>query len=362
LGAPGIAGTQLGVAELADRLTSELFARSREFDLDVDAFETTYEEFERSLYETTLTSITLVPLVGLATDQAISLSDQLSVDTLSDEEVDLCIRAGLFRTSTLTDRMIVRSRAVIRITNEYSKLLGSDYLRKAVEDPRDDLLDGLRSAGEIVQTIRLLMDARIIRAGAVNFSPTWILSGGHSSVASAPSDPREILCRLEAADAARLSSLHGQLQLPRVRRHKAISLAVRRFSMAHERRLPEDVVLDLMIAAEAIFLSDMDQLELSYRLALRAAFFLADSPEERETVFRHMKKAYDARSKIAHGGEIKTVRSADGTEMPIEEHAQITQEYLRRALHKLIDLAPSSGPLVAWDALVLGYMPQGGNS
>ncbi len=262
----------------------------------------------------------------------------------------------------MTDRMVVRSRAAIRITNEYSKLAGYEYLREAVEHPRDDLLDGLRSAAEILQTIRLLMDGKITRAGAVNSSRTWILAGGHSSVASAPSDPREVVCRIAASDAGRLSSFHAQLQLPRVRRHKAISLAVRRFSMAHERNLPEDVILDLMIAAEAIFLSDLDQLELSYRLALRAAFFLAESPEDRESVFRHMKRAYDARSKIAHGGEIKSVRNADGSDVPLAEHAQVTREYLRRALQKLIDVAPSSGPLVSWDALVLGYSPEGETS
>ncbi len=99
LGASGIPGTQLGVAELADRLTSEVFAQSQEFELNEAAFDTTYEEFERALYEPTITSVTLVPLVGLETDQSISLNEHLVLDRLADEEVDLCIRSGLFRTA-----------------------------------------------------------------------------------------------------------------------------------------------------------------------------------------------------------------------------------------------------------------------
>lgn len=61
-----------------------------------------------------------------------------------------------------------------------------------------------------------------------------------------------------------------------------------------------------MIAAEALFLSDLgsstDRGELKYRLALRAAHFIEAADLTRRQVFEHMKRAYDVRSAIAHGG------------------------------------------------------------
>ncbi len=54
--------------------------------------------------------------------------------------------------------------------------------------------------------------------------------------------------------------------------------AVRRFSFATERERPDDRLVDLMIAAESLFLggedNPTDRGELRYRLSLRAAFFI----------------------------------------------------------------------------------------
>ena len=54
-----------------------------------------------------------------------------------------------------------------------------------------------------------------------------------------------------------------------------------------------------MIALESLYLRD--DKELGYKLALRAAFMLTSSKEEREKIFIKLKQAYSVRGKVAHG-------------------------------------------------------------
>jgi putative transposase len=88
--------------------------------------------------------------------------------------------------------------------------------------------------------------------------------------------------------------------------------AVKRFSYASERDRPDDRLVDLMIAAESLFLCSEDDPanrgELRYRLALRAAFFIDSRDYSRREVFNHMRKAYDNRSAIVHGSGDKNHR------------------------------------------------------
>ena len=92
-------------------------------------------------------------------------------------------------------------------------------------------------------------------------------------------------------------------------RPRGLSIALRRLGYHSQRERPEDEVLDLMIAAEAFFLADGSgdkyQGELRYRLALNAAVYTTPATHElgRRQVMRLMRKAYDARSMIAHGHE-----------------------------------------------------------
>ena len=133
--------------------------------------------------------------------------------------------------------------------------------------------------------------------------------------------------------------------------------AVRRFSYASERERHDDSLVDLMIAAESIFLADVgppqDRGELQYRLALRAAFFI-DSPEySRREIFKHMKRAYSARSAIVHGrGEPdrKMLKSPNDAPVSFQDFTKVTEHFLRVALKKRIEMGKAA---IDWDALII---------
>ena len=80
---------------------------------------------------------------------------------------------------------------------------------------------------------------------------------------------------------------------------KALNLAIRRFLMPIWRFEAEDIILDYMIALEAL-LSDSEQ-DIRYRISIRLAYLISDSPEERLRNSKIMKSIYNLRSNIVHG-------------------------------------------------------------
>ena len=153
------------------------------------------------------------------------------------------------------------------------------------------------------------------------------------------------------------------IQSAPIKERKFLDIAIRRFGYAHERHRLEDKIIDLLIAAEALFLSDYNKDdpyigEIRYRLSLRAALFLSSNAESQRMIFRQMRAAYDLRSKIAHGGDAKNVKlpkQPDGTPTTLEDFGWIIQGHIRLALRKAIDLAlrPTTPmELVKWDELI----------
>jgi hypothetical protein len=96
-----------------------------------------------------------------------------------------------------------------------------------------------------------------------------------------------------------------------VRENRRLSLVLGRFDSAYERLGPEDRLIDLWIAFEALFLSDTRG-ELSYRAALRIAQLVGEDGTSRRAAFDLARESYDRRSDIVHGtfvapGELERV-------------------------------------------------------
>jgi hypothetical protein len=138
---------------------------------------------------------------------------------------------------------------------------------------------------------------------------------------------------------------------------KALDVAIRRFSYACERYRSEDKIIDLLIAAEALFLteigSEKSKSELSYRLALRAGFLLGSTPAERKEIYLHLRKAYKIRSEIVHGAtSLSLPLSKDGGQVSLEQFVKTTEQCLRLTIHRFINAAlepDKKAELLSWD-------------
>ncbi|TMI67704.1 MAG: hypothetical protein E6H09_23880 [Bacteroidetes bacterium] len=147
---------------------------------------------------------------------------------------------------------------------------------------------------------------------------------------------------------------------------KRIITAARRFSLAHERHDWEDRIIDLLIAGEALFLSEQNEGELTHRLRLHAALFLSSESADRKRIFDDMGLAYGLRSGIVHGSAdlTKRIRKIEdlevgqfGDEYRLREFIFRIQEYIRLSIFRMVMLAsenPDQHPLVDWERRALG--------
>jgi hypothetical protein len=77
-------------------------------------------------------------------------------------------------------------------------------------------------------------------------------------------------------------------------------IALRRFAIAESQEDQAEAIIDYMIALEGLLVPTL-QGEVSFRLCLNGARYIADTSDERLAVFRDLKKLYDTRSRLVHG-------------------------------------------------------------
>jgi hypothetical protein len=85
---------------------------------------------------------------------------------------------------------------------------------------------------------------------------------------------------------------------------------------------------------------------LRFRLATRAAFFLATTFDERARLFKFMRSAYDARSVIVHGGvpSQDDLYGLNGLPASVHKFADDLERVLRDSLKRAIGLLASGEP------------------
>jgi len=120
------------------------------------------------------------------------------------------------------------------------------------------------------------------------------------------------------------------LSQPWDRRDGRAQVALTRFNYAYERERPEDRLIDLWVALEALFLGPEQQQELSYRAALRVAYYLEQPGPTRQALYNQVKRSYSHRSRVVHGHP------------PPSDIAQ-TLEHVESALRKSLGKVLTSG-------------------
>ena len=130
---------------------------------------------------------------------------------------------------------------------------------------------------------------------------------------------------------------------------RKLKIAVDRWrrSMAEDAEL-EDRYIDLRIALEAIYLKDFANersQEMRFRLALFGAWHLGVDFEERRSIRKALRAAYDTASKAVHEGELPKAT---------QPTLSTAQNLCRRGILKLL----REGPPEDWGDLVLGAEPR----
>jgi hypothetical protein len=289
------------------------------------------------------------------------LNDELILDRLTENEVTRCYQVGVLRATSLRFPMIYGETAVgIRRTKFLPKLILQDEEPRepleAVNEGsfgkrplfRDDLI-----IDDVLSALRLFKHTQIRVAGLAKWSDSpWLAGGTEYRVLG--QWPYGGNFELSESDVPHFLELWQLLE----ERAARLSFSIHRFNLAFDRGLLADRIVDLVVAAEALFLGDLDEGyrgELRYRLALRAAKFIEHTGYSEHEVFRVMRRAYDARSAIVHGGSPKDTRLPDNQSADLPTFIDAIEDVVRLGLRKALSMKEDGSKIRQpeyWDGLV----------
>ncbi|MGB8096643.1 MAG: hypothetical protein WCF17_05765, partial [Terracidiphilus sp.] len=334
------------------------------------SFDERYSEIMRQTAEAEATYETVCLVQGVSFEaDPLQLAPGLAIAKLTPAEVENSLASGLLA-STFGSVPIYQlqegaSFALKRLA-KIPRIVGATIS----DDQRDTaakIQDMSEDSEQLLQCLSLLTSERISITGqlTVRTDSDFTAFGSARWFRSYPA-PRPFIgpgYRLDASKCEELRNLWTLAHDESFPQNKALALALRRLGFATQRDRPEDRLLDVFIASEAFYLTDnagdaKDRGELKYRLALRAAVWSDGTLDDwsKRQVFQHMRRGYDIRSTIAHGGEPKP-RDLKIKDQSVELNAfvQTTEGIVRAALYKALRQiqGTSTRLIIPWDDLIL---------
>jgi hypothetical protein len=272
------------------------------------------------------------------------LNDELILDRLTDDEVTRCYQAGVIRPTSLRFPLIDGETAVgIRRTAFLPKLIRRGDEPSELPEAEDEGSFGKRpfsrgdlTLDDILSALRLFKYTQIRAAGLVKWTDSpWLAGGTEYRVLG--QWPYGGKFELSAGDVPHFLELWHLLEEGATR----FGFSIHRFNLAFDRGLLADRIVDLVIAAEALLLGDLDENyrgELRFRFALRAAKFIEHKSYSEQEVFRVMRQAYDARSAIVHGGSPKETRLPGNQSADLRTFIDAIEDLVRLGLRKALSM------------------------
>lgn len=295
--------------------------------------------------------ITIAPLPGFsATKLPIEIGAGLVIDSLTDEEMNRCLTTRIIQPFPTQFPLVGPEYAVgVRFSTSVKKVVydGSERREKLSTGPG---AFGNRSVpyvanivDDVLSALRLLKAGHVWCPGSVAFSPTWFLDGGMSFWSRPGSRFHFGKYNVSEAEALELGNLWRTLTSRLLEQKPFLDSSLRRLNFALDRFRAEDELVDLLIAAESLFLSDVGSPagrgELRFRLALRAGKFVQHINLSQPEVYDLMRKAYDVRSEVVHSGRVSTKMLNSLPNSSLEQFSDAVEEVIRLGLRKAIDVA-----------------------
>lgn len=352
-----VAGWSLDPGNVLGLLVSAMLSEAD--DLSDDCFERVFPPFYAWLTREAEDVVVIAPLSGLdADDMPIALGPGVEIDRMSDAEVIACLTTRVISGFGSGTQTYVDPRLAIRIRERHP--VGEGFLSA---DPLSGRIEPIEA---VVNALRILKAGKVHVPGFVDMpAAPYRRTYRWTPISSLPHRPFKTY-ELESGDVEPLVALWAGLRDERVtvrRNQKPLRTAIRRFGFAGERSRPDDQILDLMIAAEALFLAG-EKTENRDKLSLRAALFLDDElAQPARQIAQFFRSAYDIRSDLAHGGEVNEdeLRPLDDVPGTVERYALVLADYLRLVLRRMIEHAARGQrqPFHDWDEFTFGRFAGG---
>ena len=166
------------------------------------------------------------------------------------------------------------------------------------------------------------------------------------------SNPWRPCVEAEEADIEEAKRLYKNLVKFGEKDSAKLRIVIERWMKSKTPEAPIDQLIDLAIAFEALYLSDTND-ELTFKLGVRAAWYLGEDKADRQKLLKKFKDIYKRRSNAVHNGQLnKTVRFGE-EDIHRSKFIKRAQCLCHRSIMKMLkkEYFPNSD---YWDDLILG--------
>lgn len=307
----------------------------RGFVFDLNIFDKVYKEFENYFYKTETKILKFSPIQNLDCElEEIELKGGMKIRKISKKELE-CLWSAVNNIGPV-DR------------NEILKLKFALEMRCVInEETLVTTTNPSELSHKVVIALRLFKEGQIWPCFIFSKPLTWLPHSGKWSFGGGLSSRgfhEEYL--LTKDEAKKIESFWEKFCSFDLTKHSFLNVALNRFNYAYERNTPEDILIDCMIAFEALYSEGPG--DLSYKVSTRIARLLKEDPAEREDMSLFMKKNYGIISTIVHGDEISKkslkkisellgIANADKN-VVLRKAASETEKYLRDSIKAFLIL------------------------
>ena len=320
-------------------------------DTEIDAV-TAVKKFLGILASNTLDEITIWPVGGVNVPQSVKLDESTEFRELSTEEKLKCLRFGM-----------IQGFDSGRIAPEHSRWYGLVHTEvhpkvfESMDAPPHDMTERWHRREMLLEhllaSLTIITGHRVSHAGGHSVAPSVrfgvsipvgmtgvATSGPNFGFLSAATNPL-----LTAQQIKELQSYWNLLKPSGLSTfQKRLLNALHRYYFAQTRAKLEDMLVDLMIAAESLFL-DTDKNELTYRLSLNAAIWAEGDTAKKMEILNLFKKAYGLRSSVVHGNSV----SHASLQEPLENVRLAMASAIQKAFNFTIN---NPGAKPEWDRMI----------
>ena len=128
-----------------------------------------------------------------------------------------------------------------------------------------------------------------------------------------------------------------------------LQIAIDRWIKSKVNRDPLNQIIDLGIALEALYLPGIKE-ELTFRLRVRAAWYLGKNEEHRKELLKNFGDIYSCRSNAVHNGQLGETARFGSERIPIPVFIERAQDLCHESILKIVE----DGGFPDWDSLILG--------
>lgn len=349
--------SRLDIDDVLKGIPAHNLIETHQFSLSEQHFDEQINRLEINFISSTVEYVRTTPLYGITLENTLLLTDSISFEVLSDDDVIQVLNGGLVSSSFYSsygDFVLDPPRAAIVSRFSIPKVVtgGDDPIESTSHDVFE-LLNRLNVEESMaIDLLTLTLDGAITPIGSVTKSSDGINLGKQitkSAATRAWAPPSKVLTT-EAKD--KFHNLWSVVSEGTKKSRHFLTIALRRYAIALSRPSLDDKLIDLMICAEALFLR-VEQNELTHKLAYRAALLLGENSIQQREIFKFMGEAYSMRSKVVHGAKSYTQNPKDSEQLS----SIITRlsELLRLALLKMLAIAlnsQTSSELIDWKDLM----------